>query len=108
MFAPNARSRRQRTRLWPRLDACLPRGAYAQTSTRLCSDGNVSLGTAGPLRAPVCLSEMHMTAYYAGASAPSFAVDSRLEAYAATTEFDRPTLVIIDASMLLDLDCRRR
>ena len=35
-----------------------------------------------------------MTAYYAGASAPSFAVDSRLEAYAATTEFDRPTLVI--------------
>ncbi|EYD71269.1 Ornithine decarboxylase / Arginine decarboxylase [Limimaricola hongkongensis DSM 17492] len=37
---------------------------------------------------------MHMTAYFAGASAPSFAVDSRLEAYAATAEFDRPTLVI--------------
>ncbi|WP_017927358.1 type III PLP-dependent enzyme [Limimaricola hongkongensis] len=35
-----------------------------------------------------------MTAYFAGASAPSFAVDSRLEAYAATAEFDRPTLVI--------------
>jgi len=35
-----------------------------------------------------------MTAYYAGASAPSFAVANRLEAYAATAEFDRPTLVI--------------
>ncbi|MCP1168519.1 type III PLP-dependent enzyme [Limimaricola litoreus] len=35
-----------------------------------------------------------MTAYYAGASAPSFAVDSRLEAYAAAAEFDHPTLVI--------------
>jgi ornithine decarboxylase len=37
---------------------------------------------------------MHMTAYVAGASAPSFAVANRLEAYAATAEFDRPTLVI--------------
>ncbi|WPY95760.1 type III PLP-dependent enzyme [Limimaricola variabilis] len=35
-----------------------------------------------------------MTAYVAGASAPSFAVANRLEAYAATAEFDRPTLVI--------------
>ena len=35
-----------------------------------------------------------MTAYFAGASAPSFAVDTRLDAYAATAEFDRPTLVI--------------
>ncbi|WP_432255934.1 type III PLP-dependent enzyme [Limimaricola sp. AA108-03] len=35
-----------------------------------------------------------MTAYYAGASAPSFAVANRLEAFAASAEFDRPTLVI--------------
>ncbi|SDE00166.1 type III PLP-dependent enzyme [Limimaricola pyoseonensis] len=35
-----------------------------------------------------------MTAFVAGASAPSFVADSRLEAYAATAEFDRPTLVI--------------
>ncbi len=37
---------------------------------------------------------MHLTAHFAGASAPSFAVANRLEAFAATADFDRPTLVL--------------